>query len=184
MDQTIDWGSSYHGLSAEPFSEKAQAILQAPIPMNDVEVKPDGIVYLPEIKYRRILNSAFGPGGWGLAPRGELHVGDRVVTREFALVVGGRYVLGQPSIPCNLSCIADLATDFGTHPLTLSDTCDAASSLSPEANAPTTAKTMSPTQSRAVSPMLSPAVAKTWVLPRSCGTLASYASITGSAQSK
>jgi hypothetical protein len=53
-------------------------------------VKPDGIIYLPEIKYRRILNAAFGPGGWGLAPRGELMVQDRLVTREYALVVHGR----------------------------------------------------------------------------------------------
>ena len=47
-------------------------------------------IYLPEIKYRRILNEAFGPGGWGLAPRGELVVGEKVVTREYALIVHGR----------------------------------------------------------------------------------------------
>lgn len=63
-----------------------------PLDPLDVEVKPDGIIYLPEIKYRRILNQAFGPGGWGLAPRGELVVGEKVVTREYALIVGGRYV--------------------------------------------------------------------------------------------
>ena len=64
----------------------------AAIPMDDVEVKPDGIIYLPEIKYRRILNRAFGPGGWGLAPRGETIVTGKSITREYALVVGGRYV--------------------------------------------------------------------------------------------
>lgn len=26
---------------------------------------------MPEIMYRRILNESFGPGGWGLMPRGE-----------------------------------------------------------------------------------------------------------------
>ena len=31
-----------------------------------------GLVYLPEIMYRRILNQSFGPGGWGLMPRGEI----------------------------------------------------------------------------------------------------------------
>ena len=30
-----------------------------------------GMIYLPEILYRRILNAAFGPGGWALMPRGE-----------------------------------------------------------------------------------------------------------------
>lgn len=52
----------------------------------------DGILYLPEIKYRRILNKAFGPGGWGLAPRGPTTVTEKVVSREYALVANGRYV--------------------------------------------------------------------------------------------
>ena len=50
------------------------------------------MIYLPEIKYRRILNKAFGPGGWGLAPRSETHVGPKVVSREYALVCLGRCV--------------------------------------------------------------------------------------------
>ena len=50
------------------------------------------MIYLPEIKYRRILNKAFGPGGWGLAPRGETNVSAKVVSREYALVCLGRYV--------------------------------------------------------------------------------------------
>lgn len=61
-----------------------------PITPEDVEIKPDGVVYLPEIKYRRILNRAFGPGGWGLAPRGETIVTEKNVTREYGLVVHGR----------------------------------------------------------------------------------------------
>jgi hypothetical protein len=59
---------------------------------DDVEVKPDGLLYLPEIKYRRILNKTFGPGGWGLAPRGESIVTGKLITREYGLVVQGRYV--------------------------------------------------------------------------------------------
>lgn len=86
----IDWSSSFHGLSTIPFSPEVAAVLMKPIPFEDVEIKPDGIIYLPEIKYRRILNQAFGPGGWGMAPRGELMVGERVVTREYALLVHGR----------------------------------------------------------------------------------------------
>ncbi|KAI6382861.1 hypothetical protein MCOR25_000377 [Pyricularia grisea] len=89
---TINWSESFHGLGQSPFSPEAAAILMAPIDPEDVEVKPDGILYLPEIKYRRILNKAFGPGAWGLAPRGDLIVGEKVVTREYALVAHGRYV--------------------------------------------------------------------------------------------
>ncbi|KAN0117734.1 Mgm101p domain containing protein [Hyaloscypha variabilis] len=88
----VDWTRSYHGLSSQAFPKEAADILLAPIPLDDVEVKPDGIIYLPEIKYRRILNKAFGPGGWGLAPRGETIVTGKSVTREYALVANGRLV--------------------------------------------------------------------------------------------
>lgn len=86
----MDWATSFHGLSAEAFSPEARETLLSPITPEDVEVKPDGILYLPEIKYRRILNNAFGPGGWGLAPRGETLVTSKAVTREYALVALGR----------------------------------------------------------------------------------------------
>ncbi|KAL9615315.1 MAG: hypothetical protein Q9167_000286 [Letrouitia subvulpina] len=88
----VDWARSFHGLSSEAFSKEASQTLLAPIELDDIEVKPDGIVYLPEIKYRRILNKAFGPGAWGLAPRGETIVTAKAVTREYALVALGRYV--------------------------------------------------------------------------------------------
>ena len=88
----VDWTSSFHGLSVEPFSKETAEILLKPLDPEDVEIKPDGIIYLPEIKYRRILNKAFGPGGWGLAPRGESIVTAKAVTREYALLAHGRYV--------------------------------------------------------------------------------------------
>lgn len=75
-----------------PFAPEQAELLLAPVNSEDVEVKPDGILYLPEIKYRRILNKAFGPGGWGLAPRGESIVTAKLVTREYGMVVQGRYV--------------------------------------------------------------------------------------------
>ncbi len=86
----VDWTQSYHGLGTSSFGPDVAAALQARLDPEDIEVKPDGIIYLPEIKYRRILNAVFGPGGWGLAPRGNLTVHDRLVTREYALVVQGR----------------------------------------------------------------------------------------------
>jgi len=91
-EKQVDWTRSYHGLSSTPFTPEQAEILQAPLEYDDIEIKPDGIVYLPEIKYRRTLNRAFGPGGWGLAPRGETIVTAKVVTREYGLVCGGRLV--------------------------------------------------------------------------------------------
>jgi hypothetical protein len=88
----IDWTRSYHGLGSTSFTPEQSETLLAPITQDDVEVKPDGIIYLPEIKYRRILNKTFGPGGWGLAPRGESIVTGKLVTREYGLIVQGRYV--------------------------------------------------------------------------------------------
>ncbi|KAI6146135.1 mitochondrial genome maintenance MGM101-domain-containing protein [Pisolithus tinctorius] len=87
-----DWSRSYYGLSSQAYSKDIADVLLAPIDERDIEIKPDGLIYLPEIKYRRILNKAFGPGGWGLAPRTETNVGPRVVSREYALVCMGRLV--------------------------------------------------------------------------------------------
>jgi hypothetical protein len=89
-EEKIDWTRSFHGLSAEPFPKEAADILLAETAPEEVEIKPDGIIYLPEIKYRRILNKAFGPGGWGLVPRSESIVTPKTVTREYALVCNGR----------------------------------------------------------------------------------------------
>lgn len=104
-ERQVDWTRSFHGLSTEAFSPEAAKALLAPIDPDDIEVKPDGILYLPEIKYRRILNQAFGPGGWGLAPRGETIVTAKAVTREYALVALGRYVIcPSNSFASNANC--------------------------------------------------------------------------------
>lgn len=94
----VDWSKSFHGLSSEAFPPEASKILLAPIDPEIIETKPDGIIYLPEIHYRRILNKAFGPGAWGLAPRGETIVTDKAVTREYALIAHGRYVQHDSSL--------------------------------------------------------------------------------------
>jgi hypothetical protein len=86
----VDWTRSFHGISAEPFPKEVADILLSPADPAEVEIKPDGIIYLPEIKYRRILNRAFGPGGWGLVPRSESIVTPKTVTREYALICNGR----------------------------------------------------------------------------------------------
>lgn len=91
-EEKVDWTRSFHGLSAAPFPKEVADILLSETDPEEVEIKPDGIVYLPEIKYRRILNKAFGPGAWGLVPRSESIVTPKTVTREYALVCNGRCV--------------------------------------------------------------------------------------------
>ena len=88
----IDPAKVFDGIAKEPFPEAAAKILMAGVEADDVEIKPDGIVYLPEIKYRRVLNHAFGPGGWVLAPLGAIAMNGDTMTREYAMYVLGRFV--------------------------------------------------------------------------------------------
>ncbi|KAF4993670.1 hypothetical protein FGRMN_6388 [Fusarium graminum] len=88
----INWERSWYGLGTKPVTMEQNEVLSRPVDPEDVEVKPDGIVYLPEVKYRRRLNEAFGPMGWGMVHRGEVVVGNNIVTREYALIVNGRIV--------------------------------------------------------------------------------------------
>lgn len=46
----IDWSTSYHGLSSQPFSERAAALLMRPLLPNEIEIKPGelGLVLLFE----------------------------------------------------------------------------------------------------------------------------------------
>ena len=88
----IDWSTSWFGLGAKPFSDDVQKQLLTELKPEDIEIKPDGMIYLPEIKYRRILNKAFGAGGWGMVPRSETIVTDSLVTREYGLICHGQLV--------------------------------------------------------------------------------------------
>ncbi|KAJ2900912.1 hypothetical protein GGI21_002481 [Coemansia aciculifera] len=90
--QGSHWSTSFQGMATQPFDPRISEMLMAPVPESEIEIKPDGLLYLPEIKYRRILNRAFGPGGWGLVPRGAHSVSGRTLSREYALVCLGRFI--------------------------------------------------------------------------------------------
>lgn len=92
QDKGIDWYTSWYGIGSKPFDATVQKELANALQPQDIEVKPDGLIYLPEIKYRRILNKAFGAGGWGLVPRSDTIVTSKLVTREYGLVCHGQLV--------------------------------------------------------------------------------------------
>ena len=84
--------SSFKGASDVPFSPEISNILAEPLDEQLIEIKPDGSCYLPEVHYRRILNKAFGLGGWTLIPRGAHSIQSNVISREYALFANGRYI--------------------------------------------------------------------------------------------
>uniref|UniRef100_A0A093VPE6 Mitochondrial genome maintenance protein MGM101 n=1 Tax=Talaromyces marneffei PM1 TaxID=1077442 RepID=A0A093VPE6_TALMA len=117
--EKIDWTRSFHGISTTPFAPEIVSVLLEEVNNEDVEIKPDGIVYLPEIKYRRILNKAFGPGGWGLVPRSESIVTPKTVTRELVSVARGEQDYFNPDgIPtategCKSNALVRCCKDLG-----------------------------------------------------------------------
>lgn len=49
--------------------EKSEAVLSEPLDPAQVQIRPDGLVYLPWTWYADRLNRAFGRLGWGLVPQ-------------------------------------------------------------------------------------------------------------------
>lgn len=84
--------SPYIGIAAEPFTDEQQKLLAEPIPDPDLDILPTGEIYASQIRYRRILNKAFGAGGWALLPRGPFGMKGATMMREYALIISGRFV--------------------------------------------------------------------------------------------
>ncbi|GAA5870061.1 hypothetical protein JCM3774_004348 [Rhodotorula dairenensis] len=88
----IDWTTAWNGLATAVITREQAQMLMRPLMAEEIQIKPDGLLYLPEILYRRILNTTLGPGQWGLVPRGPETIQKGILTREWGLVVGGRLV--------------------------------------------------------------------------------------------
>lgn len=92
----VSYAQGFDGMAIAPFDKPIVAALTAPINPEDVEIKPDGIVYLPGIFYRQRLMEAFGPGGWAIAarrpPQTRSSGGGELVVFYGALFALGRFV--------------------------------------------------------------------------------------------
>lgn len=86
------YAQGFEGAASGAFPPEALKILVAPVPEGEVEVKPNGIVYLPGVAYRRILIRAFGAGAWALLPRGPARRDGETVIYHGALYILGRFV--------------------------------------------------------------------------------------------
>ena len=123
-----------------------------------------GMIYLPEIKYRRILNQAFGPGGWAIMPRGET-LNFQVLC--FVYQGGGSAGPNVCGYVCSVRWQRELSWSQGSMPCTVK----VGLWHRPQENTRSTAKAISAMARRVnqPSPMLSWGAAKTWVLPVSSG---------------
>ena len=93
LQQAYSTGTDLISRSGEySFTERVVQVLTQPIEETDVEIKPDGIIYLPEVRYRKILLRAFGPGGWCLVPKGPHTLTGPTLSREYALYCEGRFI--------------------------------------------------------------------------------------------
>lgn len=54
------------GLSKLPIAQEERAVLVAPVDPQSVEIRPDGVVFLPANAFRQKLTEVFGPGQWAL----------------------------------------------------------------------------------------------------------------------
>jgi hypothetical protein len=70
--------------------EKAEAVLSQPLEESDVQIRPDGLVYLPWTWFANRLNNAFGRLGWGLIPQANAQTKDM---GNMVLVVWGHWLV-------------------------------------------------------------------------------------------
>lgn len=108
-ESTADVGMAlqiYKNVAVVPFAAEVRVILagyQTADEHNKLEtmydILPTGELYLAQMFYRRILNEAFGPGGWALVPmdpkpwvQGDPEKKTTQLVQAWALIAHGQYV--------------------------------------------------------------------------------------------
>jgi hypothetical protein len=82
----------YAGMAMVAFTAKQSSILLRPLDKaKEVKLRPDGLIYFPEMYYRRRLNEAFGPGAWAL-PIVRIGQDGQTVAVHCRLYAEGRFI--------------------------------------------------------------------------------------------
>lgn len=84
--------SVYVGISASAMSDEQRAVLLEPPTDVELEIRPDGIVYLSHVGYRRRLTAAVGPMGWAMRRLTGYWRMPGALLCEFALYINGAFV--------------------------------------------------------------------------------------------
>jgi len=69
-------------------TKKQQGILATPVKNEEVEIRPDGIVYLPWPFYVRVLREAFG-SSWAMIPDGRPKMENNLIIQAWWLMIDG-----------------------------------------------------------------------------------------------
>lgn len=109
----------FTGISTLDISKEISDKLTQPVKMEDIEIKPTGEIYLSHVRYRKMLNDAFGMGNWSLRPLGGFVKTGSVVCREYALYIKGKYAA---------SAIGEQNYIESNAQMTWSDACEATKS--------------------------------------------------------
>lgn len=87
---------TYRGMSEHPVSEQQAAILTAEVRDDEIDIRPDGAIFLNHAKYRQRLNAAFRPMGWAMRRLGPVRFEEQenggMAYAEYALYVLGNFV--------------------------------------------------------------------------------------------
>ena len=101
---TFDVSGLLHTAGQLKLTEQQRKILFAPVDPKTVEIRPDGLIYLPWTEYASRLTKAFGLG-WALIPQGMPTFKANFIYWGFWLVIDGHYcgfAIGeQEYIPSN-----------------------------------------------------------------------------------
>jgi hypothetical protein len=73
------------GLGVLELTSEMRAILEEPIPPEDLDILPTGEVYASQVQYRRRLTRVFGPGGWVMLELSQPTIKNNVVIQKWAL---------------------------------------------------------------------------------------------------
>jgi len=91
--KTVNTLAEFNGIASVAFDDKQISKLTAKIDHEIIEIDPQGLIYAPQVQYRRRLGDAFGVGAWAIRPINQKI--DEEASRlyyEGELWVEGRYI--------------------------------------------------------------------------------------------
>jgi hypothetical protein len=92
-DIDIDVPADYNGLSTLMVNDVQKSKLNKDFSEKEIQVRPDGIIYLPQTFFRKCLNEAFGQGQWALKRLGiTVNSSQNYVYYQGQLFVKGHFV--------------------------------------------------------------------------------------------